>query len=82
MPQDENYHHGIVTRARGNKKSRSYYTLRLSIMLTVYRLLLLFCGRPRNLYGLGKPKRSRREKAEMPFRAKRRHEIWTTSPFC
>ena len=51
-------------------------------MLTVYRLLLLFCGRPGNLYGLGKPKRSRREKAEMPFRAKRRHEIWTASLFC
>jgi putative transposase len=31
----------------------------------------------RELYGLGKPKRSPREKAEMPFRAKRRHEIWT-----
>ena len=31
----------------------------------------------RDLYGLGKPKRSPREKAEMPFRAKRRHEIWT-----
>jgi putative transposase len=31
----------------------------------------------RDLYGLGKPKRSPCEKAEMPFRAKRRHEIWT-----
>ena len=31
----------------------------------------------RELYGLGKPKRSPREKAEMPFKAKRRHEIWT-----
>ncbi len=31
----------------------------------------------RELYGLGKPKRSPREKAAMPFRAKRRHEIWT-----
>jgi putative transposase len=31
----------------------------------------------RDLYGLGKPKRSPREKAEMPFRAKKRHEIWT-----
>ncbi len=31
----------------------------------------------RDLYGLAKPKRSPREKAEMPFRAKRRHEIWT-----
>ncbi len=31
----------------------------------------------RDLYGLAKPKRSSREKAEMPFRAKRRHEIWT-----
>ncbi len=31
----------------------------------------------RDLYGLGKPKRSPREKKEMPFRAKRRHEIWT-----
>lgn len=31
----------------------------------------------RDLYGLGKPKRSPRGKAEMPFRAKRRHEIWT-----
>lgn len=28
------------------------------------------------LYGLAKPKRSPGEKAEMPFRAKRRHEIW------
>ena len=36
----------------------------------------------RDLYGLGKPKRSRSEKAEMPFRANRRHEIWTASPFC
>jgi transposase InsO family protein len=31
----------------------------------------------RDLYALGKPKRSSREKAEMPFRAKRRHEFWT-----
>jgi putative transposase len=31
----------------------------------------------RDLYSLGKPKRSPREKAGMPFRAKRRHEIWT-----
>lgn len=31
----------------------------------------------RDLYGLGKPKRSPREKKEMPFRATRRHEIWT-----
>ena len=31
----------------------------------------------RDLYGLGKPKRSPYQKAEMPFRAKRRHEIWT-----
>lgn len=31
----------------------------------------------RELYGLAKPKRSPREKVEMPFRAKRRHEIWT-----
>ena len=31
----------------------------------------------RELYGLAKPRRSPREKAEMPFRAKRRHEIWT-----
>jgi len=31
----------------------------------------------RELYGFGKPKRSPSEKAEMPFRAKRRHEIWT-----
>lgn len=31
----------------------------------------------RDLYGLGKPERSPREKAEMPFRARRRHEIWT-----
>ncbi|MDQ3637421.1 MAG: helix-turn-helix domain-containing protein [Actinomycetota bacterium] len=30
----------------------------------------------RNLYGLGKPKRSPYQKKEMPFRAKRRHEIW------
>jgi putative transposase len=29
------------------------------------------------LYGFGKPKRSPKEKAEMPFRAKRRHESWT-----
>ena len=31
----------------------------------------------RELYGFGKPKRSPREKAEMPFKAKGRHEIWT-----
>lgn len=31
----------------------------------------------RDLYCLGKPSRSPTEKAEMPFRAKRRHEIWT-----
>src|SRR5215212_4051883 len=31
----------------------------------------------RELYGLAKPKRSPREKAAMPFKAKRRHEIWT-----
>lgn len=31
----------------------------------------------RELYGLAKPKRSPGEKAEMPFKAKRRHEIWT-----
>jgi putative transposase len=31
----------------------------------------------RDLYGLGKPKRSPQKKAEMPFKAKRRHEIWT-----
>ncbi len=31
----------------------------------------------RDLYGLGKPKRSPREKKEMPFRATRRHEVWT-----
>src|SRR5215213_52652 len=31
----------------------------------------------RDLYGITKPKRSPGEKAEMPFRAKRRHEIWT-----
>ena len=31
----------------------------------------------RDLYGFDKPKRSPGEKAEMPFRAKRRHEIWT-----
>ena len=31
----------------------------------------------RSLYGLGKPKRSPYQKKEMPFRAKRRHEIWT-----
>ncbi len=31
----------------------------------------------RDLYGLGKPKRSPYQKKEMPFRAKRRHEIWT-----
>ena len=31
----------------------------------------------RELYGLAKPKRSPIEKAEMPFRAKKRHEIWT-----
>src|SRR5215204_1255548 len=31
----------------------------------------------RDLYGFGKPKRNSRRKAEMPFEAKRRHEIWT-----
>ncbi|MBA3791471.1 MAG: helix-turn-helix domain-containing protein [Rubrobacter sp.] len=31
----------------------------------------------RNLYGLGNPKRSPYQKKAMPFRAKRRHEIWT-----
>ena len=31
----------------------------------------------RSLYGLGKPKRSPYQKREMPFKAKRRHEIWT-----
>ena len=31
----------------------------------------------RDLYGLAKPKRSPGEKAPMPFRARRRHEIWT-----
>jgi transposase InsO family protein len=31
----------------------------------------------RELYGLGKPRKSPGEKAEMPFRARRRHEIWT-----
>jgi hypothetical protein len=31
----------------------------------------------RDLYGLGKPKRSPHQKKEMPFRANRRHEIWT-----
>lgn len=31
----------------------------------------------RDLYGFGKPKRSPRQKARMPFRATRRHEIWT-----
>src|SRR5215210_4444418 len=31
----------------------------------------------RSLYGLGKPKRSPYQKKAMPFRAKRRHEIWT-----
>lgn len=31
----------------------------------------------RELYGLGKPKRSPHGRAEMPFKAKRRHEIWT-----
>jgi putative transposase len=31
----------------------------------------------RDLYGLGKPKRSPREKAEIAFRARKRHEIWT-----
>lgn len=31
----------------------------------------------RSLYGLGKPKRSPHQKKAMPFRAKRRHEIWT-----
>ena len=31
----------------------------------------------RDLYDLAKPKRSPGEKAPMPFRAKKRHEIWT-----
>ena len=31
----------------------------------------------RELYGIRKPRRSPYQKAEMPFRAKRRHEIWT-----
>ncbi len=31
----------------------------------------------RDLYGLGKPRRSPSRKAEMPFRAKRCHKIWT-----
>lgn len=31
----------------------------------------------RDLYGLGKPKRSPHQKKEMPFRANSRHEIWT-----
>jgi len=31
----------------------------------------------RSLYGLGKPERSPYQKKAMPFRAKRRHEIWT-----
>src|SRR5215212_5466482 len=31
----------------------------------------------RELYGIAKPKRSPGEKAAMPFKAKRRHEIWT-----
>jgi transposase len=31
----------------------------------------------RELYGLAKPKGSPGEKAQMPFRANRRHEIWT-----
>jgi len=32
----------------------------------------------RDLYGLGKPKRSPNQKKEMPFRANSRHEIWTS----
>ncbi len=39
------------------------------------------CGRilavNRELYGLEKPKRGPKEKKEMPFRSKKRHEIWT-----
>jgi putative transposase len=39
------------------------------------------CGRilalNRKLYGLAKPKRGSKEKKEMPFQAKRRHEIWS-----
>src|SRR5829696_6164311 len=31
----------------------------------------------RGLYGLGKPKSSPHQKKALPFRAKRRHEIWT-----
>jgi putative transposase len=39
------------------------------------------CGRilavNRKLYGLGKPKRGAKEKKEMPFQSRRRHEIWS-----
>ena len=39
------------------------------------------CGRilalNRQLYGLKKPKRGAKEKKEMPFQSKRRHEIWS-----
>ncbi len=39
------------------------------------------CGRilavNRKLYGLEKPKRGPKEKREMPFYSKKRHEIWT-----
>jgi putative transposase len=39
------------------------------------------CGRilalNRKLYGLKKPKRGAKEKKEMPFQSKRRHEIWS-----
>src|SRR2546421_12066746 len=31
----------------------------------------------RQLYGLEKPKRERRAKLEMPFKASRRHEFWS-----
>ena len=40
---------------------------------TVGRVMAVHC----DLYGLGKPKRSPHQEAEMPFKAKRRHEIWT-----
>jgi putative transposase len=40
---------------------------------TVGRVMAVY----RDLYGLSKPKRSPHKKAEMPFKAKRRHEIWT-----
>jgi hypothetical protein len=40
---------------------------------TVGRVMALHRG----LYGLGKPKKSPHQKKAMPFRARRRHEIWT-----